>query len=294
MSERLDVAYYYPAPFWGWSESGWVKSLLLFFDQLAILLPGYMYGQHVAADPATVAPLEERGLLRVLEPDEWVDEETVECLAEVIVELLTNGAFDELPGDVGFQELSQSRVGYAADVGLADMVVEELEARGLARPSEPLWGRVESLGSGPASDRRLGGQVGADHRSGPPQTQCGRDSVLIPATVALNLAGHRGGGVSRDAVVRMLDRAQDCKIETAPRHLGEERCGTRSLELGHLYVWSTSCLRGSRSGTVLNRSTLQSLSGTMRRILSAGPSRRSHGMRPWGQPRCGTSSVRPS
>ena len=82
MSERLDVAYYYPAPFWGWDEGGWVKSLLLFFDKVSILLPGYMYGRHQVADPSLAQPLEELGLLEVLEPGHWVDEEMTKSLAE--------------------------------------------------------------------------------------------------------------------------------------------------------------------------------------------------------------------
>ena len=136
MTKRPEVAYYYPPPFWGDSESGWAKSLLLFFDRLAILLPGYMHGRHAVADPATVLPLEERGLLQVLEPNEWVDAQMAEQLAEVMVELLINDAFDGLTSDHPFQELSQSRIGYGADVGLAEMLVEELQSRDLARPSE--------------------------------------------------------------------------------------------------------------------------------------------------------------
>ena len=136
MTERPDIAYYYPAPHWGWRDSGWVKSLLLFFDQLAILLPGYMHGRHTEADPSTVIPLEERGLLRVLEPNDWIDQEAAESLTQVTVELLTNGVFDGLAKDVRFHELSQSRIGYGADVGLADMLVEELEAKELALPTE--------------------------------------------------------------------------------------------------------------------------------------------------------------
>ena len=31
-----ETAYYYPAPYWDY-RSGWVKSLLLFFDDIAIL-----------------------------------------------------------------------------------------------------------------------------------------------------------------------------------------------------------------------------------------------------------------
>ena len=131
-----DTAYYYPQPFWTTKESDWVKSLLLFFDDVAILLPDYMYGRHTQADHALSGPLEERGLLRVIEPKDWVDNEVTEKLAEVIVELLTNGAFDQLPQADYFAELSQSRLGYSADVELAGFLVDELRVRGLARPTE--------------------------------------------------------------------------------------------------------------------------------------------------------------
>ena len=131
-----EVAYYYPAPYWSLREGDWVKSLLLFFDQIAILLPDYMHGRHTAADPSLVAPLEDRGLLKVLEPKDWVDEAMANQLAEIIVDLLVNGAFDNLPEERYFAELSQSRLGYSTDVELADFLVEELKTRNLARPSE--------------------------------------------------------------------------------------------------------------------------------------------------------------
>ena len=114
-----DTAYYYPAPYWGLRDSGWIKSLLLFFDDVAILLPDYMYGRHIDADPTLAEPLEDRGLLRVIEPNDWVDKEIADKLAEVVVELLTNGAFNDLPKVEYFAELSQSRIGYGADVKLA-------------------------------------------------------------------------------------------------------------------------------------------------------------------------------
>ena len=131
-----DIAYYYPEPYWATGEGRWIKSLLLFFDEVAILLPHYMHGRHTDADPTLVEPLEERGLLRVLEPNDWVDLETTNKLAEIVGELLTNGAFDDLPKADYFAELSQSRIGYSADVKLASFLVEELRTRGLARPSE--------------------------------------------------------------------------------------------------------------------------------------------------------------
>ena len=136
MSERLDVAYYYPNPYWGMGESGWVKSLLLFFDKVSILLPDYMYGRHHAADPVLAEPLEDQGLLEVLEPNTWVDEKMAKSLAEVVSDLLANGVFEDLPEEQYFHELSQSRIGYGADVDLAKSLVSELQAKGLARPSE--------------------------------------------------------------------------------------------------------------------------------------------------------------
>lgn len=136
MSERLDVAYYYPAPYWGWEEVGWVKSLLLFFDKISILLPRYMYGRHHDATPALAEPLEDLGLLEVLEPGYWIDEEMTQGLTEAVIGLLANGVFDDLPTDLMFHELSQSRIGYRADIKLAEWVVSELQQKGLAKPSK--------------------------------------------------------------------------------------------------------------------------------------------------------------
>ena len=81
-------------------------------------------------------PMEEQGLLRILEPKEWIDAEVAEKLAEIMVELLAGGVFDELPESRYFAELSQSRMGYGADADLAQFLVDELRQRGLARPSE--------------------------------------------------------------------------------------------------------------------------------------------------------------
>ena len=133
---RVDVAYYYPAPYWGMGEGGWVKSLLLFFDKVSILLPGYMYGRHHVADPVLAEPLEDQGLLEVLEPNKWIDAELAKCLAEAVSGLLANGAFADLDKEVYFHELSQSRIGYGADVDLAGSLISELQSEGLAKPSE--------------------------------------------------------------------------------------------------------------------------------------------------------------
>lgn len=87
-------------------------------------------------DPVLAGPLEERGLLHALEPKDWLDQKTTAGLANIIFEMLTNGAFDGLAEPSHFTELSQSRMGYAADAELGSFHVDELQQRGLAKPSE--------------------------------------------------------------------------------------------------------------------------------------------------------------
>jgi hypothetical protein len=131
-----DVAYYYPEPFWRASQGEWLKSVLLFFDEIAILLPRYMAGREALEDPVLAGPLKQRGLLRVLEPETFIDRETVEALSNILLDLMARGAFDQLPKTDYFAELSRSRLGWDADVGLAKTVIKELRRRKLAKPSK--------------------------------------------------------------------------------------------------------------------------------------------------------------
>lgn len=131
-----ETAYYYPEPFWLEDEGGWLKTLLLFFDKIAILLPEYMYGRHSAADPTLAEPLEDTGLLVVLKPEEFVDAEMTDALTNSMVGLLDIGVFDDLPPASRFAELSRSRMGWNADIELSASLIERLKERGLARESE--------------------------------------------------------------------------------------------------------------------------------------------------------------
>lgn len=88
----IDTAYWYPAPFWTEHDSGSIKTTLLFFDEIAILLPDYMYGRHLIADPSLAEPLEDLGLLAVLEPKDWVDETVQRHLTDSLLGLLSAGA----------------------------------------------------------------------------------------------------------------------------------------------------------------------------------------------------------
>jgi hypothetical protein len=130
-----EIAYYYPEPYWLSREGGWIKSLLLCFDEVAVLLPSYMHGRHLLADLTLAGPLEERGLLRILEPDTFVDDATATHLTEVIEALVEGGAFDELSRVEHLAELSMSRMGYGALHDIAWKVGETLRERGLAAES---------------------------------------------------------------------------------------------------------------------------------------------------------------
>jgi hypothetical protein len=144
-----EVAYYHE-PYWGPSRGDWIKSLLLFFDGVALLVPDYMRDRPLLADPTLAQPLAEQGLLHRLSPETLVDQATTESLTDLLDGLLRSGAFDELDRDTDFQELSYSRLGGIADPGLTDLVLHELKARGLARETEdgvsiPLHPAVRAL-----------------------------------------------------------------------------------------------------------------------------------------------------
>jgi hypothetical protein len=129
-----EIAYYYPEPYWLAREGGWIKSLLLCFDEVAVLMPSYMRGRHVLADPTLAGPLEDQGLLRILEPETFVDDATTQQLTEVIDALVEGGAFDELAWVEELAELSKSRMGYSVHLH-ARKVADKLRERGLATGS---------------------------------------------------------------------------------------------------------------------------------------------------------------
>lgn len=134
-SALREVAYYYE-PYWGPGQGDWIKSLLLFFDGVALLVPDYMRDRPLLTDHALAQPLADQGLLHRLSPEMLVDQATTEALTDLLDSLLNAGAFDNLDRDAAFAELSHSRLGGHADAGLTEIVLEQLRDRGLARSSE--------------------------------------------------------------------------------------------------------------------------------------------------------------
>src|SRR4051794_39968714 len=89
-----DIAFYYPGHLWG--SPDWIKSLLLFFDGIALLIPEYKKREPEILDPVLAGPLRDKGLLHYLVADETVDKSATAQLTGAIGELLDAGAFDSL------------------------------------------------------------------------------------------------------------------------------------------------------------------------------------------------------
>jgi hypothetical protein len=130
-----EIAFYYPGTIWYTSD--WIKSLLLFFDGVALLVPAYMKDRPEQIDPIMASPLRDQGLLHILEPETLVDKSATEQLVSALTDIITSGSLDHLSREgTAFHELSFSRLGSHGDFGLAQMILDELKARGLARESK--------------------------------------------------------------------------------------------------------------------------------------------------------------
>ena len=130
---RPEVAYYYPATFWYEGHtSDWIKNILLFFDQVATLVPDFVVERAIDADPTLVGPLVDQGILRFIEPKEIIDPESLDLMFNDLFRLVED-ADDKLtdrPEDIAY--LSTTRMGLHIDAEMTRMMVDHLVDRGLA------------------------------------------------------------------------------------------------------------------------------------------------------------------
>ena len=68
-----EFAHYYGDFIWDEELTGWIKSLLLFFDGIALALPPATADRLIEANPVLAQPLAEFGLLRNYDPYLWTD-----------------------------------------------------------------------------------------------------------------------------------------------------------------------------------------------------------------------------
>ncbi len=125
-----DLAYYYGDTYWGEDQSDWIKSILLFFDGVAMLVPRFAWSRPAAADPGLAGPLVERGLLRLIDPDQILDKTAVEGLASLIETYLTTYRGEPTPTATR-RFLSLSRIGYNTDRALSEEIMHRLRRAGL-------------------------------------------------------------------------------------------------------------------------------------------------------------------
>jgi hypothetical protein len=147
--ELPELSFYYPNPMW--TDGDWIKNLILFFDGIALLVPDYMREKPFISDPAIAEGLHKKGLLKIFEPESFVDKESAQTLGDALIPIIDSGALDALDKeDSSFHTLSQSRLGYYGDPEVGEKIFESLRKRGLAKASEdgvsvPMHRLVRSL-----------------------------------------------------------------------------------------------------------------------------------------------------
>lgn len=135
MGRMPELAFYYPNPIWARPER--IKNLLLFFEGVALLVPGYIRDKPFQVDTDLAPQLRDRGLLHIMEPETFITPKAAQALGEVMSGILATGALDPLGKQhTRFHELSLSRLGYTADEAVGRALYEELRHRKLAKKTE--------------------------------------------------------------------------------------------------------------------------------------------------------------
>ena len=131
MTDRLpEWAFYYPNPVW--SKSNWLKNLILFFDGIVLLSPEFARASPFEGDENVASRLQEDGLLQIVDFSAFVDPRGAKTVADALTDLIASGALDELAArPTAFQALAYSQFGYVSDGGLAEIIYQELHARGI-------------------------------------------------------------------------------------------------------------------------------------------------------------------
>lgn len=80
-----ELAHYYPGWIWDARSVGELKSLLLFFDGFALLLPEDHFHAAVTHEAELAQPLQEAGLLHNFEPRTWLDADTAQIIRRAAI-----------------------------------------------------------------------------------------------------------------------------------------------------------------------------------------------------------------
>jgi hypothetical protein len=95
-----DYAYYASGWIWPRRQNDLVKSMLLFFDGIALALPEDLATETIASDPLLAIPLVERGLLVNFDPANVLDTRTANTLARGLTDLVKRGRWFWMRGNL--------------------------------------------------------------------------------------------------------------------------------------------------------------------------------------------------
>src|SRR5688500_921940 len=96
-----EIGFYYPGHLW--RSGDWIKTLLLFFDGIGLLVPEYKQEEPEIFDPAIAGPLRDKVCSTNLIADEAVDKAATDRMATPLLKLVSSGALDPLAkGDTAF------------------------------------------------------------------------------------------------------------------------------------------------------------------------------------------------
>ena len=134
---KPDFAFYYPGQHW--HDVGWIKNLVCFFDGIAMLIPYGMPNPPRSDDEPIAWALKNHGLLRVIRPEEVVDEKATEALAKAFDEIITSGRLNHLTKGgakntkkADFETLAKAKLGVHINEELANSIFQKLKSRRLA------------------------------------------------------------------------------------------------------------------------------------------------------------------
>jgi hypothetical protein len=94
-----DHAYYFPQWIWPRRHLETMKVALLFFDGLVLTLPHNVAVQAIDTDPVLAGPLADLGLLKNIEPREWMDLQTAEAFSNLVLNLITSRGYEAIARD---------------------------------------------------------------------------------------------------------------------------------------------------------------------------------------------------
>ncbi|MET8682334.1 hypothetical protein ABZW18_33425 [Streptomyces sp. NPDC004647] len=138
---RPELAHFYPGWIWDDQSVGQMKSLLLFFDGFALLLPEEHFNSVVTREVQLAEPLKQAGLLHNLEPRDWLDRATAAHIRRVAEYVLpdTSAAGGRYPnlGAISMGHLAFSTLVGGGSAEDADRVVERLLRSGAVTRRRP-------------------------------------------------------------------------------------------------------------------------------------------------------------